>query len=702
MKAHVKQLFRASLLGSLVTCMGCSSLHWGGGLSEDDALGHILESPCAKLKRDLDELKESLLLLPYTKRAQIVALYGEPTSTVTNECRLLVDTYPLPEGLTLRTYFTAQDTTRHDSFQWADVLVKEASLVPPRLSRFEWPEPLQDADAMALKIARLRNLKARLLRECKTIVATETHQTGTLVRTYTTLEHFKYPVGEEVWRRNGKVVARGTYRDYKPWQGSFLLGMLQTELDRFRKVIYENGVLEYSLVPDWEERRNQAEKPLMLKAFAEEARKRELSTSDPDPFAVPDMRFIQVGDPFVSGVRSEPRLDQEAFDTNKDLLNVCQEPVFIKWADESGVAEGYRVVICPSFTPAVIVTLALDSKDRQPSIHWKVTDGAAGYPDTVIKIARQSGRVLSRAEVRELRAIIKKSVFWSNEREFSVGALDGWMLYYEGVKDGRYTYRRYFNSDARASEALAYKVLALIPSEAKQWPRPWCVPITDPYLWNLAECFNDSVRILEHFGQTNAVDDVMFRPDMLNVSRAMLMARSLLSDKLKKENMISDFNALKWSPDGSTLVHTNGSPITVKCEKSVAIWDNSWMFDYTFFSGADTNGVAARGLKLTPSATLAHYKGASASPRPSPVALRILEQWDLSPAHATVVDWGETWGADASDNVERLMVVPAAEFAGAMFYTVSINHTKRKYTMSSHGGISEGGSLCSREFDESW
>ena len=47
------------------------------------------------------------------------------------------------------------------------------------------------------------------------------------------------------------------------------------------------------------------------------------------------------------------------------------------------------------------------------------------------------------------------------------------------------------------------------------------------------------------------------------------------------------------------------------------------------------------------------------------------------------------------------MVVPAAEFAGAISYTVSINHTKRKYTMNSHGGISVYGFMCSREFDTS-
>lgn len=721
MTSRAKQRFYVLLLGLLVTCLGCSTLRWVGRQSEGGVHGHIREPPCAKLKRDLDELTKSLLLLPYTKRSQLVALYGEPFSTLTNDYRLLVDTYQLPEGLTLRTYFTAQDTASYDSFQWADFCVSNDSGWNERPSRFEWPEPLQDTGATAKKIALLRKLKARLIRESKPLTATETFQTGTVVRTYTTIEHFNWPVGEEVWRRNGEVVARGRYRDFRRWEGSFLLelkGGFSSEEDSqnqafFRKVIYKEGVLQHSLVPDWEERRNEVFRQSILHAGDKSGLERGEDHADLDPFAAPRWRSMLFGDPFVSGPRSKPCLDQAAFESNKGLLKLCRETPFLEWAEENGVTEGYRVVISPTFTPAIVVNIALASKGIEPKIRWKVTSGEAGYPETVTNVSFESERLLSRSEVRELRDILEKSVFWSQDREYSVGAPDGWCLDYEGVRDGRYVYRHYFNTDACASEALAFKVLAMLPPQAKEWPRPWVVPIKDQYLWNLGECFRDSIRVLEHFGRTEVVDDMLFRPGPATAFRGIRVARSLLSDKLK-EVLVSDFEVLQWGGDGETLVHTNGAPIAVVCKKEVAIWDGSLMFDFTFSARTNVNGVTARpvSIKLTPTATALHIR-ASTNPKPlSPVALSILARENLNPLYATVIqeeepeprasDSRDAFGSAGTESGEIVFVTPPAELAGALSYRMVIDRRERKYCINKSGGLSTGGSTRSADFDASW
>ncbi len=634
------------------------------------------DTPEAEFKEHVKCLTRSLLLLPYTKRGQILALYGSPDSTTTNAANMIVDTYTLPESLVLRTYFTARDPSQHDALQRADFQLPDIPEASPSAWRFESPGPIVSVDALAEKVNRLTRLRARLFREARPIKKHQEFLNGTLTRDYVEKEHFDLPVGTEVWRRNGQVVATGTYRDYRWWSGSFLEEAQRT--GGFRKIVYEKGVRLHSIIPEWE------------------------TPGDP-------ARRV---DAFVRGSADTPGLDDRAANANSDILRICQEPRFLAWAHSNTAHEAYRVIARPSFSPAVVFYAALSSEAQPPFLEWIATDGKAGYPDTLTRVETRHRRPLTREEVEELRRIINRSVFWKNVREYSAGACDGWSLSYEGVRDGLYTYRSYSNTDARASEALAIKLFDLaFPSYTDTTPPP--LPGA-PYLWNVRFCFLDAIRLLEHTGEHRLVDAVLTGPtepagddDSTTaleraVSRCLKRAGRLITAELAERHMRGNFAALRWHSDGTRLLSPDGRPIRIARKKTVAIWDESWMYDFSVFCGNSDRLTGEASIKLTPSATAAAYRRTATPPLPSATARKVLQSLGLNPELATVIDWAWEYKRNPDDHIERILVVPPRGLEGAHSYTVTVNHTKREYCVSRSGGIGGGGSSCSRDLPESW
>lgn len=642
-----------------VVLPGCSSLQQRSTLAK---LQGAPESAC--LTEEFETLRDDLLLMPYTKRNELLALYGKPQSTTTNSARMIVDTHHPRKGLVLETYWTASDPNKYDSLQWAEFNIVDAPAARELPWRFDkWPEPVPDVRVLRCKVALLRQLEERLIRQSTSETHTDTFMNGDLTRTFVVKEHFDLHVGQEVWAYKGVTVAEGRYRDNRPWSGTFLRQIYNTET--FRQVTYEDGVLLHSIIPEWGK------------------------VNDSGQFIAP----------FVQGSVSDFSLDDTAFLANSNILSLAHQNGFLEWVNKHAVTEGYRVVVSPSFSPAIVFNVILESSTAQPSVEWIVTDGKAGYPDTMTTIASQSERRLSSAEVRDIQRTVTRSLFWGNQKEHSIGACDGWFLDYEGLLDRQYTYRHYFNSDATASEALAHKLLAMVPREEAY--RGLGQPV-DSYMWNLRNCTEDAIRLLEHAAHPEIVDELIFDASAEHLAHCIRKAKELARHESKKLILTGDFDALSWDRQGRLLVHPNGDLVSARSRKEVAVWDNSWMYDITLGAGAETNGTTKVTVKFTPSATIALFRRTAQTEALSPTALKILRFLDLNPELATVIDWGTKWTKKADDDVEDILVVPPQSLAGAYSYTVAINHTKRSYSVSRGGGIGGGGSLYSRNFKENW
>jgi hypothetical protein len=633
-------------------------------------------TPEAELKGRVKRLTHGLLLLPYTERSQILALYGVPETTTTNTAGMIVDSYACPESLVLRTYFTARDPERHDALQRADFLLPDIPEASSSACRFESPGPIISVDAMAEKVNRLTRLLARLVAEARPVEKHEEYRNGTLTRDYVENEHFGRPLGTEIWRKEGKIVTRGEYRDSGRWSGSFLEEARRT--GQFRESVYENGVRLHSIIPEWE------------------------TSGDP-------ARWV---DAFVRGSADTHELDNRAANANSNILRICQEPPFLTWAQSNTAHEAYRVITRPSFSPAVVFYAALSSEVQPPFLEWISTDGKAGYPDTLTKVDARDRRPLTRGEVEEIRRIINRSVFWKNVREYSAGACDGWSLFYEGLRDGLYTYRSYSNTDASASEALALKLFDLaFPSDTDTTlPR---LPGA-PYLWNVRFCFLDAIRLLEHTGEHALVDGVLTGPTEPTgadgsptaleraVWRCLKRAGRLITAELAEGHMRGDFGALRWDDDGTRLLSPEGRPIRMTRKKTVTIWDQSSMYDFNVFCGDSNKLPTEVSIKLTPSTTAAAYRRTATPPTPSATARVVLQSLGLNLELATVIDWASEYKRSPDDHIEVILVVPPAGLEGTHSYTVTVNHTKREYSVSRSGGIGGGGSTCSRDFPDSW
>jgi hypothetical protein len=223
----------------------------------------------------------------------------------------------------------------------------------------------------------------------------------------------------------------------------------------------------------------------------------------------------------------------------------------------------------------------------------------------------------------------------------------------------------------------------------------------DGYLWNVRDCFIDAVRILERAGRREVVDEVLLRPTPESLARCIRTARLLTTEEMERENLSGDFSALVWDSDVGFIAHPDGGAVAMRCTRRTAVWDNSWMYEIAFCRGQDEDGCADTILKLTPAATVEAYRSMRTPPPPSETALKLLGLLGLSPELSTVIDWGAT-GADPDDVVESLLVVPPAELPGAHSYRIRVNHTGRRYSVDTSGGIGGGGSLYSRDFDDDW
>ena len=623
------------------------------------------------LKEQLNHLEGSLLLMPYCERRNILSLYGSPLKTSTNVTGILIDTHVLPESVVLKTYWSASDPNDYDSLQWADFMPAEMIDSPQETWRFEYPERVVDVESLIEKVALLGRLNERLISESKSISKTDTFKDGEILREYFEKEHFDLPVGKELWRRNGKVVAKGRHKNFRRWSGSFL-DEIHQDTDVFRSVIYKKGVLLHSIIPEWQE--------------------------------VNDSR--RFGDPFVRGKVSVPNIDSVPIKRRYlgPILSIFNETNFLAWAASNDVNEGYRVVISPSFSPATVFKVVLNSDLQSPTIEYSITDGQAGYRDTMTQIAHQSKRELTKREAKELRNTVSRRMFWKNVREHSVRACDGWSLDYEGVKNGQYAYRHYSNSDAMASEALAHKLLSLIPSE--EAPH-YVGRKADSYLWNLGKCFRDSIRLLEASGRQDLVNDAISDPSHETIIKCLLSAKETLPNEIAKKHFYGNIDLVEFDNDKKRLIHSDGREITIEQEKEVAVWDDSWMYNYSFFCEGEESEGGSVSIKLTTASTCAAYRKTTTPAAPTPTAIKIMKLLGLGFDRATVVDWGIAPSKGSKDRIEKIIIVPPSEMQGGHSYRITVNHTARNYSVRTSAGVGHmggfGGSVGpDRDFEDGW
>ncbi len=650
--------FGALLCGVLLA--GCSSVR-PVSAPEEQVL-HLSEAE--RLTEAFASLRDSLLLSPYPRRVDLHRLYGHPTSTTTNQAGLLVDEHQPSEHLVVRTYWTASNPNQARSLQWAAFTFPEDPAQQEKSWRFERPQPIPDIRVLKRKVELLDAWKEQLISDSAVVAHTNIFWRGDLQRTYALKKHFDLPVNQEIWTYKGGSVAEGIYRDYRPWSGRFLKQIYNTEY--FREINYEEGVLQHSILPDWQE------------------------LDDP----------ARVTDPFMQGPASDLSLAEAGSGTSRKLLRLADENDFLTWAEKHNVSEGYRVIAKPSFSPAILFHVILQSTRAPATVEWIVTDGAAGYPETMTEVASRTSKRLARSDVRNIRKIVDHSLFWSSKQKHSVGALDGWSLHYEGIRNGLYTYRRYFNTDAVAFEALAYTLLGMIPQEEIY---PGRADSIDFYMRNLRKCTMDAIRIMEHKGHAEIVDAVIMDGDAEALARCIQMARGYLHDTSVQASLTGDFAALLWDSNSDLLVHPNGHPIVVDTRKEVAIWDDSWMYNLTLHDGTESGKKVVVSVKFTPAATVALYRKTQKPESLSTTALTVLQHLDLNPDLATVIDWSLRWGRrDANDEMEVVLVVPPLYLSGAYSHTITINHTQRSYGVRQSGGIMGGGSSYSHEFLENW
>lgn len=640
---HMKSIVRVCFLAQCLISWVCAA-----PAREDQPDAQPTDQAYVDPAENLQALQKGLLLSPYPGRSALRPLYGKPVSTGTIAPGFIVDTHAPAKNVIIRTYWRAENIEEYNALEWCEILVDGTSGVPTPPWRFSWPGPIIDPAFVKRKTAVLMGLGKKLVEQSRTLEKTEEFDNGKLQRKFRIKEHFQFPVGKETWLRKGVVVAKGYYRNHQPWNGTFLKEIGGENV--FRELTYVNGVLLYSTLPSWEEENDSLLSDITL----------------------------------VNGPAANTALDEEAFTTNKKVLELARAPRFLEWATQAKITEGYRIVVCPSFTPAIVFNLKLKSETGDPSLEWAVIGGQAGYSDTISQVIRRQSKKLDPKEVRELREIVSKSLFWTQRKEISPLVLDGWSLYYEGIQDGRYAYRHYSNPDAATAEALACRLLREIPAKLQA---PASAQPFDEYLANLRECMSGAVRTLEHTGHRDMVDELLLHPSPGALARCIRTAQPLIPEALKAPGLRADFNSLHWDSKSGSVIHPDGSRITLTSKKEVAIWDNSWMYHLILQREGHTDDHFELTVKLTPAATVALYKATSQPPKPTAAALKILNELNLNPDDATVIDWGGMSAPSSSDEIEKILVLPPAKLPGGQSHLVTINHTKHSHQVQSAGGF---------------
>ncbi len=606
----------------------------------------------------MERVVDLLVGHPPFDRSRMAELYGPPLETEPHDGgRLVSDAYGIGEGLVLRVARTARDPEDRFSVQQVDLRV-EGETSPDPAWRFAWPSAPVNWESRARKVARLNAAWRRILARTPAIERAESFADGEVQRTFRVMEPFDYPVGRETWTRDGVVVAQGVYRNGERWSGSFLEHVSSSTRPsfRFRKVVMDRGALQHSFIPEWEVYRKMPWRP-----YPSQAR----------------------------GSATEAAVDAAAYRQHQALLDLLEEPAFLEWTRAEGLREAYRVLVRPTFSPALLFKVVLRSERGPPFLEWAMTDGGAGFPDSLTQVVHRSRRPLARSEVRELRRIVARSLFWSDRREWSPLALDGWSLSYEGLRAGRYAFRRHDNPDAASAEALASWLLNNVPWSDHLPPG---LDLRDPYLSEVRDLVLNAVAILETAGRREQVDELLHRPAADTLARAFREAARLRAKEGMQPYRFAAFDTLAWDATGDVLITPDGDPVHVSGHLvPPCFWTAARSFRISLTRPETSGHTAVATIELTPAATVAALR-AEGAPPPSPMAMTLLEELGLNPENAAV--------SGEPDAVETLIVAPPPSLPGARSYLITLRHAERAYRVSYQGGFWGMGGGYQRPFPD--